>query len=938
MEIQYFVFALAGLLTIACFMPSLASRLGLPHTVTLAILGGALGLIVQANGIHWPFIGDFLHALHGFSISSQTFLIVFLPILLFETSMAMNVRRIMVDISPILTMAIVAVLVCTVSVGMIMAEFSGYSLAVCLLLGAIVATTDPVAVVGIFREVGAPKRLTTLVEGESLLNDAAAIALYTVFISVITRDAPLSIENIAGHFLYSFLIGGFIGFIFGHITCRLFHYMRGWPTAEISLTICTAYLTFFISEHYFHVSGVVATVVAGLVVGSAGRTRMSPSTFEQLGHAWEQFGFWANSLIFILAAMLIPRLVVDLDFKQTLLVVLLFITTLVARAAVVFGVIPLLTMFKMSTYVSRPFRAVMCWGGLRGAISLALALAVTEQTAIPADVRHFVAAATTCYVLATLLINGLTLRPLISKLGLDQLSPVEQGLRNQALVIALDDVKEQTDELAGRLKMEASAKQQVDAIFAKGMADIQKDETDYLSKGDRLSVALAIISNREEELFFDSLKKQLIPWQAAQTLLSNAENLGDAARAGGARAYTRALRYDIRYTSAFKIALRMQTNFNFSPWLAHELSQRIIKLISKHSVVSQLVRFCRDDLTPLLGQEIAGKAERILVARLHTIDNALSALNLTYPVYAHWTQEDYLARIARSLEVTRYNEMLEQSLITKEVYNNLIAQVNQRWEPLFRHPSLDVSLSAKELVKRVPLFEEMDDTALTQLSKLLRPRLMLPNQTVPQVDRYGHKLMFFVASGAVLITLPDSSRVELGSGEMLGELSMLTDKTLTQSVRSMGYSKLLFLQARDFHALMKKFPDIKEKIDLVVKQRLRALEVWEQYAKASSEPDGILVAAETAAAPGGISGKQETDETVRAAPDADGTHATADHGGDSGNTSDGSDTASPESGLSTGTAPDRNDDTADATAHPSVASAPAQAPLKPGRRDATEQP
>ncbi|HLU01745.1 MAG TPA: cyclic nucleotide-binding domain-containing protein, partial [Advenella sp.] len=368
---------------------------------------------------------------------------------------------------------------------------------------------------------------------------------------------------------------------------------------------------------------------------------------------------------------------------------------------------------------------------------------------------------------------------------------------------------------------------------------------------------LAIISNREEELFFDSLKKQLIPWQAAQTLLSNAENLGDAARAGGARAYTRALRHDIRYTNAFKIALRLQTTFNFSPWLAHELSQRIIKLISKHSVVSQLVRFCRDDLTPLLGQEIAGKAERILLARLHTIDNALSALNLTYPVYAHWTQEDYLARIARSLEVTRYNDMLEQSLVTKEVYNNLIAQVNLRWEPLFRHPSLDVSLSAKELVKRVPLFEDMDDSALTQLSRLLRPRLMLPNQPVPQVDRYGHKLMFFVASGAVLITLPDGSRVELGSGEMLGELSMLTDKTLTQSVRSMGYSKLLFLQARDFHALMKKFPDIKEKIDLVVKHRLRALEVWEQYAAKSANATDGMDESETAAAPGGISSRSQ---------------------------------------------------------------------------------
>lgn len=131
---------------------------------------------------------------------------------------------------------------------------------------------------------------------------------------------------------------------------------------------------------------------------------------------------------------------------------------------------------------------------------------------------------------------------------------------------------------------------------------------------------------------------------------------------------------------------------------------------------------------------------------------------------------------------------------------------------------------------------------------------MLPNQTVPQTDRYGHKVMFFVASGAVTIILPDSSRVELGSGEMLGELSMLTDKSLTQSVRSMGYSKLLFLQARDFQALMTKFPHIKEKIDLVVKQRLRALEVWEQYAAKTGASNG-MDESETAAAPGDISSR-----------------------------------------------------------------------------------
>src|SRR5690606_8825044 len=156
--------------------------------------------------------------------------------------------------------------------------------------------------------------------------------------------------------------------------------------------------------------------------------------------------------------------------------------------------------------------------------------------------------------------------------------------------------------------------------------------------GDRLSVALAIISNREEELFFDPLKKQLIPWQAAQTLLSNAENLGDAARAGGARAYTRALRHDIRYTNAFKIALRVHTTLNLRPWRAQALSRRSRELGSQPALVRQLVRFCRDDRTPLLAQELASKAGRRLLARRHTIDHALSALTPACPVYAHWTQ------------------------------------------------------------------------------------------------------------------------------------------------------------------------------------------------------------------------------------------------------------------------------------------------------------
>ena len=116
MDVGFLVFGLAGLLTLVCFMPPLAGRLKLPYSVLLAIVGCLLGIIVHVHGWAPSWIGDFLDSLERFEISSETFLMVFLPVLLFETALSMNVRRLMDDIGPILMMAIVAVVVCTVVV------------------------------------------------------------------------------------------------------------------------------------------------------------------------------------------------------------------------------------------------------------------------------------------------------------------------------------------------------------------------------------------------------------------------------------------------------------------------------------------------------------------------------------------------------------------------------------------------------------------------------------------------------------------------------------------------------------------------------------------------------------------------------------------------------------------------------------------------------
>jgi len=829
MEVGFLIFGLAGLLALVCFMPALAGRLYLPYSVLLAILGFVLGGIIHVHSWAPVVMSDFLDSLQHYEVSSETFLYVFLPVLLFETSLATNVRRLLDDIGPILLMAVVAVVVCTVAVGFVLSAVSDYGLIVCLLLGAIVATTDPAAVVGIFRNVGAPKRLTTLVEGESLFNDAASIALYSVLLTMLSSGGTqVSVHAIFSSFTYSFIGGGLAGLLMGRLACWLFILLRGWPMAEITLTVAFAYLTFFISEHYLSVSGVVATVIAGLVIGSSGRTRMSPTTFEHLEQSWSQFGFWANSLIFVFAAMLIPRMMVDATWTEAVLVALLFVVTLAARSVMVFGVLPFFGRFGLGARVSRSYRIVMAWGGLRGAVSLALALAVTEQHNVPYEARQFIAVATTGFVLMTLFINGTTLRPLIHRLRLNQLSPIERTIRNQALMVALEDLQSRTTEIAQNEGIGSEAQARICSVFSTTMASANDGQVRQMTMDEKVAIGLAIVAAREQEMFFEMLKTQLVDWRIAENLLARAERMSDAVRSGGLAGFQAAIVADLRYSLPFRLALRVYYLFGIQRWLAYEMSKRFMSLTSKRSEAQHLIAFARKELPPLLG----GDATEIIVnahkERLAKLDGALQAMSLQYPSFALWLQESYLGRMARALERRRYRDMLSQFLISGEVYADLVKQIEQHWRHVDESPTFDIAMSAEDLIKRVPVFEGLSPDTLSAIARLLKPRLAVPGQVI-SMQPGRSKSMYFVASGAVSITLTDGTQVELGSGEFFGEVALFDGQEFEARVESLAYSQLLLLSERDFNVLLGGDPGLKERIETVARQRLRALQVWREF-------------------------------------------------------------------------------------------------------------
>src|SRR5215831_10054859 len=337
------VFAVTTLLGLVSLLLPLAERLSIPYAVLLAIVGIAIG-----GAAHLPFashpgsiIGDVVGWLQHFGLSAESLLYVFLPALLFEAALNVDVRQLSDEVGPVLLLAVIGVIVCTFVVGLALWPLSQVGILACVILGAIIATTDPVAVVGIFHDIGAPRRLSTLVQGESLFNDAAAIAVYSLAVAVLGGDRPASVAEGILAFFRQFCGGLVIGYLAGWIAMLFVPVLRASRLAEATLTIGFAYVIFIVCDHYLGVSGVVAVASAALAVSAGGRRRLSPSNWESLVVTWEQLAFWASSLIFLFAAMQTPKLLAQASWDDLALLGALIISALVARALTLYGLIPI---------------------------------------------------------------------------------------------------------------------------------------------------------------------------------------------------------------------------------------------------------------------------------------------------------------------------------------------------------------------------------------------------------------------------------------------------------------------------------------------------------------------------------------------------------------------------------------------------------------------
>ncbi len=823
-DIAIHVLGVSGLLALVSVLPPLAARLRLPYTVLLAAAGVGLGALIQAfagSAGSGP-LHDFLASLAGLDVPAEALLHIFLPVLLFETALAVEVRRLIEDIGPILLLAVVAVLMCTFAVGWALSLFTSMGLVACLLLGSILATTDPAAVIGVFRDLGAPRRLTMLVEGESLLNDAAAIALFTLLLGMLTRKSDGGALAAAGEFLRDFGGGVLTGTLCGRFVCALVAPVRNQPMAEITLTVALAYLSYVLAEHYVGASGVVAVVAAALVVGSVGRTRISPSTWGALEHVWRQLGFWANSLIFLLTAILVPRLLGDVGWSDAGLILVVILAATAARALALFGLLPLLSAAGLGQRVSHSYKAVMLWGGLRGAVSLTLVLAVTENGRVPEEVQSFVAVLVTGFVFYTLFINGTTLRPLIGLLGLDRLPPVERAMRNRALALALTGVSERVAAVARAHELDAAAADALAARYAERLEAIDRERAAEppLSGEDRVTIGLAILVNREEELYFAHFKEGLLSRAVVELLTGRTGRLLDAVKAQGRAGYRAFETPFIAFTPWMRAASLLHRRFGIHAPLARRLSLRFEILVAVRAALRELLDVTRGRIARVLGDDVACELEGMLAARQAVVEQALAALKLQYPDYALVLQGRYVGRAALRLEEADYRTLHAESIISREVLDDLERDLDGRRRALDRLPRLDLRLDLHELVGRVPFFAGLTAERLAEIATLLKPRLALPGETVVRRGERGDA-MFFIASGAVEVRVPGLAEpVTLGTGDVFGEMALLTSRPRNADVRALGYCQLLVLDKRDFRRLVRRDGTLRAHLQAIAEARL----------------------------------------------------------------------------------------------------------------------
>lgn len=466
--------ALIILLLIATVVALVSRKLKIPYVVGLVLAG-----LIVTQGALPDFIG----------LNPDVILNLFLPILIFEAAINTDISRLKSTIKPIALLALPGVLIGST----ITATFYQFSMGLPWItvaaMAVILTITDTVSVIVAFRTVSVPSRLATIVEGESLFNDAVALVLLNV-IAGIHLQGSFSVGDGISQILIAFLGGGLLGLGLGYLCVGLFQQLDD-ALSSILLTVAVSLVTFQIGQ-LLQVSSAIAVVIAGLVIGNSGFKKISATTELTLLNFWEYAGFGVNTFIFLLVGIVIEPRTLIATFPLALLAIIGY------QIGRVLSIYPLLYLLKkLDRPIPLKWQHVLILGNVKGSLSMALAIGLPftlpERTQVIAIVFST--------VLISLVGQGLSLPWLVKKLQLSQPSPLKQQIEHlQLTLIASKAAQKELDILFQSGSLSRSLYEEIFASYQAKIAQGEKELRDIYNQRS---------TNITEDKYINSLKRRL---------------------------------------------------------------------------------------------------------------------------------------------------------------------------------------------------------------------------------------------------------------------------------------------------------------------------------------------------------------------------------------------------------------------------------------------
>jgi CPA1 family monovalent cation:H+ antiporter len=798
MPLAEIILAVMGLLAVAMLAAGFCRNFAIPYTVFLIILGLALGWL--ARSFHN------LQFLLNFRLSPELVLYLFLPALIFKSAFNINARRLLKDLGPVLTLAIPALLVSTAIIGTGLWFLLGINLSLALLFGALISATDPVAVIALFRKLGTPERLTTLVEGESLLNDATAIVVFTIILGLTMSDALDWTD--AGYAVFEFLrvsIGGIlVGTLIGLAASKLLRRLFTGPNAFVIMSLVVAYASFAIAEHSLHVSGVMAVIAVAVTLGALWVSRIPRTNTDVIRDTWVVIAMVSNSLLVLLVGLSVD---VTHLLAGTDIILIAVVLILLARAATIYSLVPAAIRYFSLPRISLAERHVMWWGGLKGGLAIAIALSAPPD--LPG--RGLLLTLTLGVVIFSLLVNAPTIRPLSRVLGMDRLTPDELLEVREGLIHAGRKSSEILNLFYRNNLISRSTEQHVrkntEDLFASDTPDIAGEQ------------AVRRLRSTALKTEFGELKRLydigLIQRYTYLDMRNNLRRYRDLIAKG------QAVENPFRLTAGESPFLRLETallkrlrEHDWAAWLLARYQNMRLSQRLQHDTAGVLI--CSAVLEMLESHSEADPAQREQVERdyrerLRRRKARLEKIAGDFPGFYSSFETNLLTRVALKGAEHHLSEERREGIIGPKAFLRIERIIRTALDAIPPLTEPAPVLTASDLIGSISLLQDLSEQTLDRLAAQAKPVTFLQDDLIIEEGERGDAL-YIISHGAVQVFMDNQYITELRDGDFFGEMALLGDHVRRATVKAKLPTRLLRLARRDVLRLAESEPELKNRL------------------------------------------------------------------------------------------------------------------------------